>query len=136
MKRDSFGGLGRRYFSHSPLHSYHFWVVTVLLLIVLFEAAFYTSHLSSVLGPEAMLAFVFPAIVGLVLWFRVLVAHRQVFDVYRSNRGPADTSGAAMTDTLLNNVAYMLYAGFALSMFALGCLYAAAAQAITAAMNR
>lgn len=127
-----FGGLGRRYFSHAPLRSYHFWLSTLLFLIVTFEAGYYSFRFAPRLNGEAVASMIFPALVAAVLWARVLITHRDIYRTYH-DRGLTEDAG---TEKLLDNLAYLLYAGFGLAMFALGSLYMAAATAITAATRR
>jgi hypothetical protein len=132
----NYGGLGRRYFSRAPLHSHHFWLSTLLFLIVIFEAGYYSLRFASRMDSEALASMIFPALVAAVLWVRVLIAHRDVYRTYHSGGNTQGIPEDPRTEKLLNNLAYLLYAGFGLAMFALGSLYVAAAKAITEAAHR
>ena len=61
---------GLRYFSRSPLQSYHFWLNTIFLAMVTSEAAYYVTRFRTVLGTEAAAFMAFPVLVVAVLWFR------------------------------------------------------------------
>lgn len=134
MQRDrSHSTLGRRYFSHGPLRSYHFWVSTALFVIVVFETAYYTTKLASRLDAEGILSMTFPAVVAAVLWLRVLMAHKDVYRACRLDTNDDWLAEDPRAEKILNSLAYMLYAGFALAMFMVGCLYVAAARVMAAA---
>lgn len=81
----------------------------------------------------------FPSVVMVVLWFRVWKAHRDVYDAFRdssSGEGGGSSDGSDVRlNALLDNLAYMSYAGFALALFAVGSAYAAIAQGIAAVSN-
>jgi len=132
----NYGGLGRRYFSRPPFQSYHFGLSTLLLFIVIFEAVYYSIRFAPHLNGETLASMAFPALVATVLWARVLIAHRDVNRTYHPNEGALEVAGNQTTEKLLNSLAYILYAGFGLAMFALGSLYVASARAIAEASRR
>jgi hypothetical protein len=131
-KRSSFG---RRYFSRPPLRSYHFWVSTLFVLVVASEAVFFTVSLRAHLDSEASASMILPAVVMSVLWFKLLRSNQNVYEAYRD-------APAAMVDqhpaaeTVLDNLAYLSYAGFGLALFALGSVYVALAWGIAACTHR
>src|SRR6266496_4434032 len=82
QRDDTYAGIGRRYFSRPPSRSYHFGVITLLLLIVVCEALYYVVRLGSSLDGEARLSMIFPSVVGIMLWIRVWVVHREMYQAY------------------------------------------------------
>src|SRR5437867_8664631 len=113
---NSHPGYGRRYFSRSPWSSYHFWVTTFFLLLVASMGSYYAIRFSERLNTEATLMTFFPSVVMAVLWFRVWKAHRDVHDAFRDPSGGQHDGGVEGDDlrvnVLLDNLAYMAYAGF------------------------
>ena len=103
---------------------------------MIFEAGYYSLRFAPRLDGEALASMVFPALVAAVLWARVLIAHRDVYRTYHPGGDAQGISEDPRGEKLLNNLAYLLYAGFGLAMFALGSLYVAAAKAITEAAHR
>lgn len=128
---DTSDRFGRRYFSRSPWSSYHFWVTTFFFLLVASLGLYYAIRFSERLNTEATLMIVFPSVVMAVVWFRVWKAHRDVYDAFRDSsdgQGGSSEANDARVNVLLNNLAYMSYAGFALALFAVGSTYVALAQ--------
>lgn len=130
---------GRRYFSRSPWSSYHFWVTTFFFLLVASLGLYYAIRFSERLNVETTLMIVFPSVVMAVLWFRIWTAHRDVYDALRNSSdgqvGGSSEGNDTTVNVLLDNLAYMSYAGFALGLFAVGSTYVAMAQSIAVASN-
>ena len=126
---------GRRYFSRSPWNSYHFWVTTFFFLLVASLGLYYAIRFSERLNVEATLMIIFPSVVMAVVWFRVWKTHRDVYDAFRDSpdgQGRGSDVNDARVNVLLDNLAYISYAGFALALFAVGSTYVALAQSIGA----
>lgn len=96
---------------------------------------YYAIRFSERLNVEATMMIVFPSVVMAVVWFRVWKAHRDVYDAFRDSsdgQGGGSDGNDARVNVLLDNLAYMSYAGFALALFAVGSTYVALAQSIGA----
>jgi len=133
--QNKLSGFGRRYFSRPPLRSYHFWVSTIFVLLVASEAAFYTVRFRSLLNSEAGASMILPVVVILLIWFKVLRSHQRVYAVYR-NLNAAQLLQEGALETVLDNLAYLSYAGFCLALFAVGSVYIALAWSLAAATHQ
>jgi hypothetical protein len=114
MERHSKSSLGRRYFSRALLRSYHFWVSTLFLMLVASEAVFFTVRFRSHLDSEARLLMMLPVVVMTVLWFKLLRSHQSVHAAYGDDLA-AHMDQDPTVENILENLAYLSYAGFALA---------------------
>jgi hypothetical protein len=132
--------VGRRnYFSRPPWRSYRFLVNTCFLLMVTMIPIYIILHFGLSPNIWAVLSIFTPVIAVIVLWLRVWKAHRDVYQVVSSTSAGerndnADTDARTMVP--LDALAYMLYAGFGLALFAVGTSFLALAEFIGASLNR
>jgi hypothetical protein len=129
------GGFGRRYFSRPPLRSYHFGVSTIFVLVVASQAAFYLVHFRLLFVGEAGAYVILSVVVILFIWFKILRSHQSVYDAYRG-AGEERLTQDPVADTLLDNLAYLSYAGFGLALFAVGSVYTALAWVLAVSKHR
>ena len=78
---------------------------------------------------------ILPVVVMTVLWFKLLRSHQSVYEAYR-DVSATQTDPDPAVETILDNLAYLSYAGFGLALFALGSVYVALAWSISAATHR
>jgi hypothetical protein len=126
---------GLRYFSRSPLQSYHFWLNTIFLAMVASEAAYYVTCYCTVLGTEAAASMAFPVLVVAALWFRVLLTHRKVHNAFFDSQDPETMRNRWGTEVLYD-LAYLCYAGLGLALFAIGSLYASLGRTVLSTATR
>jgi hypothetical protein len=115
---------GYRYFSRPPLRSHHFWVNTLFLVLVASQAIYCALHAGSRRDVEAITTVVFPIVVLVLLWFKVLQLHRRLYKSH-GDYLVAPREGSPTVGILLDNLAYLSYAGFGLALFATGSAYIA-----------
>jgi len=102
--------------------------------MIVCEALYYLLRFGSRLGIDAIASISFPVLVVAGVWFRVLIAHQSLYDAYydaggKENRDP-------IPEKVLNNLAYLAYAGLGLALFAVGSLYVGLAKAVEAVARR
>ncbi len=137
-----------KYFSRPPWRSYHFLLTTFLLLIItlypiqiimdfrlvrLFPIQIIMhSRLSSNIAVFWLFA---PVVSMVVLWVRVWKAHGDVYQAihFTSVEERAEDARIAVP---LDALAYMLYGGFGLALFAVGLAYAATDDFVRASLHR
>jgi hypothetical protein len=136
-----------KYFSRSPWRSYHFLVSTLLLLMVAFFPIevlmdFRLVRLSPIqfthsrLPPTTSLFWMFaPIVVLVVLWVRVWIAHSDVYQAIHFTPVEKLTEDARMA-VPLDALAYMLYGGLNLALFAVAIAYAATDDFVKASLHR
>jgi len=128
-------GAGRLHFSRPPMQSYRFWVETLFLLMVASEALFFMVFFRSRLSGEAIAYMIFPLAALALLWLGVLRAHQAVYEAYDSEWNTPENVGEKdpRVETLLDNLAYLSYAGFTFASVAVAFVYVALAQSIAIA---
>lgn len=124
-----------KYFSRPPWSSYHFLVNTLFLLMVMsfpivIIVYFRLSPIISVIWP--MFA---PVIALVVLWGRVWKAHSDVYEAIHFTSVEERTKDAKIA-VPLDALAYMLYGGFGLALFAVSLSYGVVAHFIRASLHR
>jgi len=137
-----------KYFSRPPWRSYHFLVSTLLLLMVtffpieimmdfrlvrLFPIQF-TTH--SRLFPNSSVFWMFAPVIALtILWVRVWKAHSDVYQAIHSTSVEKLTEDARIA-VPLDALAYTLYGGLNLGLFAVCLAYAATEDFVRASLHR
>src|ERR1700688_3542905 len=136
-----------KYFSRSPWRSYHFLISTLLLLMVTFFPIeimmdFRLVRLSPIqfthsrLFPNPSLFWMFaPIVVLVVLWVRVWKAHSDVYEAIHSTSVEKLTEDARIA-VPLDALAYVLYGGLNLALFAVAIAYAATEDFVKALLQR
>jgi hypothetical protein len=115
---------GRHQFSRELTSSYHFWVETMFLVMVLAEAIFLILFFRPTLNAETVLCTAMPLALLAVLWFGILRVHRRVHDAFASDAIKGST-GDSRVDTLLDQLAYLSYSGFNTAAVAVAFAYVA-----------
>jgi hypothetical protein len=137
-----------KYFSRPPWRSYHFLVSTLVLLMVtffpieiimdfrpvrLFPIQF-TTH--SRLFPSSSVFWMFAPVIALtILWVRVWKAHSDVYQAIHSTSLEKLTEDARIA-VPLDALAYTLYGGLNLALFAVCLAYAATEDFVRASLHR
>jgi hypothetical protein len=137
-----------KYFSRPPWRSYHFLVSTLLLFMVtffpieimmdfrlvrLFPIQF-TTH--SRLFPNSSVFWMFSPVIALtILWGRVWKAHSDVYQAIHSTSVEKLTEDARIA-VPLDALAYTLYGGLNLALFAVAIAYAATEDFVKASLHR
>ena len=124
-----------KYFSRPPWRSYHFLFTTFFLLMVtLFPIVIIM--LSRPPLDISTIWFMFAPIVALVvLWVRVWKAHSDVYEAVHFTSVEKLTEDARIA-VPLDALAYMLYRGFGLALFAVCLAYAATEDFVRASLHR
>src|SRR4029077_4544182 len=126
MERNGRFSLGRHYFSRAPLRSYHFWVNTLFLMFLAWEAILFTMRFRSLLGSEVSASMILPVVAMTVLWFKLLRSHQSVRDAYDDSLASHIDHDPAVVN-ILDNLAFSSGSGFTLALFAVGSVYIALA---------
>lgn len=126
--------VGRHQFSQEPRRSYHFWVGTMFLLIVLGEAVFLLLFFRSTLNAQTVLYVGLSFALLVVLWLGILRTHQMVHEAYGStlNSTPKESTEDPRTDLLLDKLAYVSYAGFNYAAVAVAFAYVALIPTVSA----
>lgn len=137
-----------KYFSRPPWRSYHFLFTTFFLIVVtLFPiqimmdfrlVTFFPMQviMHSRLSPNSSVFWMFAPVVALtVLWVRVWKAHSDVYQAIHSTSVEERTEDARIA-VPLDALAYMLYGGFGLALFAVCLAYAATENFLKASLHR
>jgi hypothetical protein len=137
-----------KYFSRSPWRSYHFLggsffllMVTLFPIQIIMDFRLVTlfpiqiiAH--SRLSPNTSVFWMFAPIVALVvLWARVWKAHSDVYQAIHFTSVEERAKDARIA-VPLDALAYMLYGGFGLALFAVCLAYAATEDFVRASLHR
>ena len=137
-----------KYFSRPPWRSYHFLVSTLLLLMItffpieimmdfrlvrLFPIQIVTH--SRLFSNSSVFWMFAPVVALIVLWVRVWKAHSDVYEAVHSTSVEKLTEDARIAAPL-DALAYMLYGGFVLALFAVAVAYAATDDFVKASLHR
>lgn len=137
-----------KYFSRPPWRSYHFLVSTLLLLMVTFFPIEImmdfrlvrlfpiqlTTH-SRLFSNSSVFWMFAPVIVLTMLWVRVWKAHSDVHQAIHSTSVEKLTEDARIA-VPLDALAYTLYGGLNLALFAAAIAYAATEDFVRASLRR
>ena len=121
MERNRRDGLGCLYFSCTPLRSFHFWVNTLLLILIAWTAVFFRARFGSYLNAKASASMMVPVVVMAVLWFRLLRLHPSVRKEYADSL--ASDADQDTVEYLIDSLAYISYPAFTLALTAVASVY-------------
>ena len=124
-----------KYFSRPPWRSYHFLFNTFFLLMVTLTPIQIVVYFRLPLDISVIWSMFTPVIAMVVLWVRVWKAHSDVYQAIHFTSVEERTENARIA-VPLDALAYMLYGGFGLALFALGLSYAIMAHFIRASLHR
>ena len=93
--------------------------------MIVCEAFYYIKRFGSILTREAEFWMILPLAALILLWLKVRRMHQDTFEAHLDHANSGEVG--YRSDELLDDLAYMSYAGLSLAMFAVGCAYLALA---------
>jgi hypothetical protein len=130
---------GLKYFSRSPWRSFFFLGNTFLLLVLMLVPIKIIWDSRSVANSWKAIWMFAPIVLLVTLWVRMWKAHSDVYEAIRSTSTDRRTEFVDIDPKIevpLDALAYMLYRGFGLALFAVGIAYAATDDFVKALLHR
>ncbi|SRR5258708_57380 len=130
---------GLKYFSRSPWRSFFFLGNTFLLLVLMLVPIKIIWDSRSVANSWKAIWMFAPIVLLVTLWVRMWKAHSDVYEAIRSTSTDRRTEFVDIDPKIevpLDALAYMLYRGFGLALFAVAIAYAATDDFVKALLHR
>ncbi len=130
---------GLKYFSRSPWRSFFFLGNTFLLLVLMLVPIKIIWDSRSVANSWKAIWMFAPIVLLVTLWVRMWKAHSDVYEAIRSTSTDRRTEFVDIDPKIevpLDALAYMLYRGFGLALFAVAIAYAATDDFVKASLHR
>ena len=130
---------GLKYFSRSPWRSFFFLGNTFLLLVLMLVPIKIIWDSRSVANSWKAIWMFAPIVLLVTLWVRMWKAHSDVYEAIRSTSTDRPTEFVDIDPKIevpLDALAYMLYRGFGLALFAVAIAYAATDDFVKASLHR
>jgi RsiW-degrading membrane proteinase PrsW (M82 family) len=130
---------GLKYFSRSPWRTFFFLGNTFLLLVVTLVPITIIWDSGSAANRWKAISMFAPIVLLVTLWVRMWKAHSDVYEAIRStstDRHAEFVDIDPKVEIPLDALAYMLYRGFGLALFAVMLAYAATDDFVRALLHR